>query len=76
VLSKLEGQLQSHQEGWETDQDSFNSVALELISISEKSLKRKNQEIEVIRSCLEREKEKLAREKQCLQKKVAFLKHR
>jgi hypothetical protein len=41
-------------------------LVVEIIDIYEKSLKRKNQEIDVIKSCLEREKEKLLKEKQAI----------
>jgi hypothetical protein len=41
------------------DEETINQSIIEIIDVYERSIKRKNAEIEVIKSCLSREKSKL-----------------
>ncbi|CDW83664.1 UNKNOWN [Stylonychia lemnae] len=68
--------LQSSQPG-ETPQgmntDALNQIIIEVVDVYERSIKRKNGEIDMIKSCLVKEKQKLQDDKDKIQKQVKLL---
>lgn len=48
----------------EVDAATLNQLIIEVVDVYEKSIKRKNAEIDIIKGCLVREKQKLETEKE------------